>query len=90
MLMQSISDLKIARSLEFESGEVHNNLGLSYMEKMWYEQAVESFKRAQTKDEENASYVNNWALSLYYLGMKKDNMDSIITSISNKKLLKEV
>ena len=85
MLMQSIADLKLARALEFESGEVHNNLGLSFMENRWYEQAVESFKRAVTKDEENASYINNWALALYYTGMKKDSMEYLNLSLEKFK-----
>jgi tetratricopeptide (TPR) repeat protein len=74
---QSIDDLKLARSLEFESPEVHNNLGLSFMENEWYEQAVESFKRAHSKDEleTQPSYINNWALALYYLGMKKNSKE---------------
>lgn len=51
------------------------------MENKWYSQAVESFKRAVTKDGENSSYMNNWALALYHKGMSEDNLEDLNSSL---------
>jgi tetratricopeptide (TPR) repeat protein len=82
-LTDSIDSLRQAITLEPQSAEAHNHLGLSYVEEGAFEEAKKYFTSAVEHDS-CARYLNNCGLAYYHLQQYKEALGDFTTALERE------